>query len=65
MMDLIGDALTTLHPTLVEACQIDLDRYENEQLTKGYPGIKRPKLRLDSFKIGTCEVQLGDEDETL
>ena len=62
MMNLIGDALTTLHPTIVEACQLDLDRYENEQLTKIYPGIKKPKLRLESFQIGTCEVQLGDED---
>ena len=47
---------------LVGACQTDLDSFEAEQLKKAYPGIKRPKLRLDSFKIGTCDVQLGDDD---
>ena len=30
MMELIGDFQKTLHPKLVEACQIDLDSYETE-----------------------------------
>ena len=62
MMELIGDDQKTLHPRLVGACQTDLDSFEAEQLKKAYPGIKRPKLRLESFKIGTCDVQLGDDD---
>ena len=62
VMELIGEDQKTLHPRLVEACQKDLDSFEAEQLKKAYPGIKRPKLRLDSFKVGTCEVQLGDDD---
>ena len=62
MKELIGEDQKTLHPRLVEACQKDLDSFEAEQLRKIYPGIVRPKLRLESFKIGTCEVQLGDDD---
>ena len=62
MKDLIGDDHKTLHSALVEACQKDLDSFEAEQIRKVYPGVVRPKLRLESFKIGQCEVQLGDDD---
>ena len=62
MKDLIGDDHKTLHPRLMEACQKDLDSFEAEQIRKVYPGVVRPKLRLESFKIGQCEVQLGDDD---
>ena len=29
---------------------------------KKSPGTKRPRMQLDSFTIGICEVQLGDDD---
>ena len=62
MMDLIGDDQKTLHPCIVEACQIDLNGFEAEELRKSASGTIRPKLQIESFKIGTCDVQLGDDE---
>ena len=62
MMNLIGNDQKTLHSQIVEACQIELNAFEIKELKKAPSGVKRPKLKLESFKIGTCEVQLGDDD---
>ena len=62
MEDLIGKDHKTLHPRIKEACQKDLTDFEQGLIKKNMPGIVKPKLRLESFIIGTCEVQLGDDD---
>ena len=60
MKKLIGEDLKTLHPSIVKACEEDLEAFEKEEVAKSTS--KRPKMRIKSYTIGLCEVQLGDDE---
>ena len=61
MKKLIGEDSRTLHPDLVKACEEDLRAFEKKEVEK-VKKDKRPRLKIKSFTIGQCEVQLGDDD---
>ena len=61
MKDLIGDDQKTISQELRNMCQQDLIAFEQSLIAKT-TGVVRPRLRLKSYKIGQCEVQLGDAE---
>ena len=59
MIRLIGTNKKTICQELKNRCQQDLIVFETQVIGRT-TGTAHPRLRIKSYKIGQCEVQLGD-----
>ena len=59
MHRILGRDRKSVCKDLEEICQRDLNPFQVALITRSI-GLKRPNLGIRSYKIGQCEIQLGD-----